>query len=82
MIIPSRKKRPYIQLKIMHLLHYHWEGPSIGARIRFGRHCDHMKVYGVIIPIPQWYSDLLILFSKQRTWNEKSSGYSGRLPVK
>ncbi len=61
-----RKKRPYIQWKIMHLPVYRWAGPSIGARIRFGRHYDHMKVYGIIIPIPQWFSDLLIFFSKQR----------------
>ncbi len=51
-----------IRWDIKHLLHYRWEGPSIGARIRFGRHVDRCLVYGVIIPILQWFSDLLIYF--------------------
>ena len=44
-----------MKLDIMHLLHYRWKGPSIGVRIKIYR-----WRYGVIIPIPQWFSSLLI----------------------
>jgi hypothetical protein len=40
---------------VKHLLHYRWEGPSIGIRIK-SRWVDR----GIIIPIPQWFSSLLI----------------------
>jgi hypothetical protein len=63
------KKRPYMQFKIMHLLHYRWEGPSFGVRIRFGRHYDSCRVYGAIIPIPQWFSDFLKFLSRNRKSN-------------
>ena len=44
-----------MKLSIKHLLYYRWKGPSVGMRIKMQRHC-----YSVIIPIPQWFSDLLI----------------------
>ena len=40
---------------IKHLLHYRREGPSIGIRIK-----SRLFSQGVIIPIPQWFSSLLI----------------------
>lgn len=45
---------------IKHLLNYLWQGPSIGVRVKGFRQDVYNCDVGVIIPIPQWFSNLLL----------------------
>jgi hypothetical protein len=56
-----------MKMIIQHLLYYRKnDRPAVGIRVKaFRNECYNLDV-GVIIPIPQWYSDLLIYFTKNR----------------
>lgn len=56
-----------MKLIIKHLLHYRWEGPSIGIRLKS---CKWN--YGVIIPISQKLSNLLIWVQNKGENNGKT----------
>jgi hypothetical protein len=56
-------------LTIKHLLHYRWNGPSIGIRMVSGKFSPLTglgEVHVVIIPIPKWFSTFLIFLSRNR----------------